>query len=273
MNPLSQDPNVDINTLRYLNDDDLKQFCSVKNKYIHRLCNKDSLWMLRILDHFRSLAPDTLESNEDILNYLVEEYNINIPNDNNFWRNLYFLLTDISNNLSELYIRTILSPDNREQNYEKIVKILNLRKEQHKKKNLDLDELNRQNMLGRPIVLKPQIRQLLNETVIPTMAGEQFNNFILYSRGITDINIVRPLLIFYLNLFGDVSDELFSILYDDLLGYVLEDVAVPEKELTQEEQNFLRDPIIPNRINQEFNVIRNNYMNRHHHRRYEHLQY
>ncbi len=122
------------------------------------------------------------------------------------------------------------------------------------RKTVDVDNPGRAAIdleTARPIILKPQIKDLLNERITPLMGGPHVQDFVLYVYGATTLEVLKAMLIFYLNIYGDVPDKLFSLLYDDL-NLILEDAAIPLEQLTQDQKNLLLDPVLPSRIDQEF---------------------
>lgn len=269
---LSGDPNVDIKTIGYLDDKDLNNFCNIKSRYVHRLCNEKSLWMLRILDKFKYLA--TSDTNEEILDELVSLYAQQIYMNNRlFWRKFYNHLKYITSNLGEMYIRYILSSE-ADPNYinteegknmrEFLKREYNFRKEQFIKstgftykdtpenrliiKNVDDD-------IVKPIILKPIIRQLL-EPMIMRWIPQYAQSLIIYTHGITNITMLSSFLVFYLDGYGNIPDEMFSLLYDDDEGLLLKDVAIPEAELPQDYIEFLKSAVIHPRMLQELDILR-----------------
>ena len=102
---------------------------------------------------------------------------------------------------------------------------------------------------------------------------EYADALLIFSHGWTSIGFMQFVLIKYLDGFGNISDDLFSLLYDDSLFLLLEDMTVPESELTQEQKDYLRtnDQLLRGRMFEEFQIIRG--IAEDFDRRYSHLHY
>ena len=74
-------------------------------------------------------------------------------------------------------------------------------------------------------ILKPAVKRLLNDQILPYLTPEITENLdklILSTKGITNLGILRYILIEYMNINGTVSEDLFLELYVD--EFILSDV-------------------------------------------------
>lgn len=258
--PLTGNKDADKTTMRYLDREDLSNLCKVKNRYIHSLCTEKSLWMLRILDNFKFLVPDyQKKSNEDILDELLE-YAIGVGMDHKnelFWRKFYNYLEYAADNMTELYLRLVLATEN-DPNYKNtneyklktnlIRHVYDLRFKQFKERSgftKDDNNKNRQifiersKQLRRPVFLKPEIINLLRPILRRFLGPQVADNSLIFHSGIGSIELLSTVLNRYLNMFGEISDDLFSVLYDDEMGLILEDAAIHESKLIKDQIEFL----------------------------------
>lgn len=274
---MSLTPNVttDIQSLRYATDKDLFSYCKIKNRRVQNICNSDSLWMLRILDRFRHLATNPSAPSEDVLEDLSNAYGQNIKSSGDrrdgsdpYWRNLYLYLISLPPNLTEAYIDLLINRKGLEYVtalYNKKLKDFSDRTGYKGWTSME-DPIIRSRFIetNKPIVLRPKIKQFVNEYILPAVGNQIegiqviLNSYILATHGITTKAILQQLLVLYVDHLMDINvvqmDDPEEMLLEEGLDLISDDAAVPESEL-----DFMR-PIIESpelgaRIQEEANRL------------------
>ena len=253
---LTNNFNIDKEILRYLDNNELSDFCKIKNRYVRRLCNSDSLWILRILDRYSYLAVDPTGTNEDILDSIATKYAQQNSEGPLFWRKLYNYISIIATRtVAKNYINVISKPNMNPVERDELLRTISFILENRQTIN---------HILTSPIFLTPEIKDLLNERILPFLSQSitpYINSFILSTHGITTLDFLKYILISYLDINGGVSDKIYLMLYDDRFSKILEDGIIPDEKLTQEQRDALAQPNIISRINQEGQFIFDNIRN------------